>query len=579
MAAAADPEHLLERDVELARLAALLAEATAGSGAVAAIEGPPGIGKTALIEALHRRAVERGVRLLRARGRLLEAEMAFGVMRQLMEPVVLSAGAAERRRLLAGPARFGAGALGLPGGAAPDSEFAAIHGLYWLLANLAGRTPLLLTMDDVQWVDGPSLSWLAYLCPRAAELPLLVVVTAREGDPRARPLAVESVLGDAGTHRLALSAISPASVGVLVRRELGRAASAGFCSECWELTGGNPLYVRELLVAARTERLTGGDDSVVALRALASSAVGASVLGRLARMGPAAAELARAVAVLGSRHEVAVAAELAGLDPAAAELIADELAAAQILAPVRPLDFFHPVIGEAVYAGIAPGARRLAHRNAAAILDRSGVIDSVAAHLLMTGQAGDRWVVRRLSAAALGARERGAPEVAASYLRRALAEPADEAERPELLLRLGEAEWYTGQPGAIARLEQAAAQAREPTTAAAAAGALANAYVQSDQTDQAVRVLQRAIDRIGAADPQLALRLEGAAALAGIMDDRTAAAASRAADMLRASLDGPADAPVRLLVAAAGVAMRRAEPGRAVEQMIERALARRPIRH
>jgi hypothetical protein len=78
-------------------------------------------------------------------------------MRQLMEPVVLPAGAAERRRLLAGPARFGAGALGLPGGAAPDSEFAAIHGLYWLLANLAGRTPVLLTVDDVQWVDGPSL--------------------------------------------------------------------------------------------------------------------------------------------------------------------------------------------------------------------------------------------------------------------------------------------------------------------------------------------------------------------------------------------------------------------------------------
>ena len=106
-------------------------------------------------------------------------------------------------------------------------------------------------------------------------------------------------------------------------------------------------------------------------------------------MGPDAIELARAVAVLGSQHEVAVAAELAGLDPADAELIADELAAAQILAPARPLDFFHPLIGEAVYAGMALGARRLAHRRAAAILDRTGAADSVAAHLLMTGPAGD----------------------------------------------------------------------------------------------------------------------------------------------------------------------------------------------
>jgi predicted ATPase len=90
MAAVAGSERLLERDVELARLTALLAQAQAGSGAVAAIEGPAGIGKTALLEALRRQAADRGIRSLRARGRVLEAGMAFAVMRQLMEPVVLS---------------------------------------------------------------------------------------------------------------------------------------------------------------------------------------------------------------------------------------------------------------------------------------------------------------------------------------------------------------------------------------------------------------------------------------------------------------------------------------------------------
>jgi predicted ATPase len=419
MAPAAGSEGLLERDAELARLWALLGTATSGVGVVAAVWGPAGIGKTALVEALHEQATDRGVRVLRARGRVLETGMAFGVMRQLMEPVVLPAGAAERRRLLAGPARFGAGALGLPGGAAPDSEFAAIHGLYWLLANLAGRTPVLLTVDDVQWVDGPSLSWLAYLGPRAAELPVLMMVTARDQDAGARRPAAEAMLRDAAAHRFILSALSPASVAALVRRELGQAASAAFCAACWELTSGNPLYVRELLAAVRTAGLTGSEDNVVALRALASSAVGASVLARLAGMGPDAVELAQAVAVLGSRHEVAVAAELAGLHPAAAELIADGLAAAQILTAARPLDFVHPLIGEAIYAGIAAGARRLAHRRAATILDRTGATDSVAAHLLMTGPAGDEWVARKLSAAARAARERGAPEVAASYLLRA----------------------------------------------------------------------------------------------------------------------------------------------------------------
>ena len=250
----AGAERLLERDGELADLVGLLARSQAGRGAVAVIGGPPGIGKTALLDALRGHAAGRGVRSLRACGRVLEAGMAFAVLRQLLEPAVLSAAQPDRRRLLAGPARFGVGALGLPGGAAPDSEFAAVHGLYWLLANLAERTPLLMTVDDVQWVDGPSLAWLGYLLPRAAELPALVVLTARDPDTRRAP-AVDTLLTDPAVRRLALAALSPVSVGTLVRRDLGRGASAEFCAACVELTSGNPLYIRELLAAVRAEQL------------------------------------------------------------------------------------------------------------------------------------------------------------------------------------------------------------------------------------------------------------------------------------------------------------------------------------
>src|SRR5215469_5791472 len=536
MGAVAGAEPLLERDAELARLSALLEKAQAGSGSVVAVSGPAGIGKTELLAAAHRFAGDRGFRSLRARGRELEAGMAFSVVRQLLEQPVMSASAAERRRLLAGPARAGAGALGLAAGDAPASEFAAVHGLYWLCMNFADRQPLLLTVDDLQWVDGPSLSWLAYLGPRAAESPMLVVLTVREDDPRGRANSIAAGADDSLVHRMGLSALSIASVAALVRAELGPAASAGFCSACWELAGGNPLYVRELLAAARNEGLSGTDDSVTALRALASSAVGALVLGRLARLGPDAVSLAQALAVLGSQTEVGVAAELAGLEPTAAELTADGLAAAQILAPVRPLDFFHPVIGEAVYADLALGARRLAHRRAAAILDRTGAADRVAAHLLATGPAGDAWVVERLSAAAETAWKRGAAEVSASYLRRALTEPATPAQRTAILLRLGVADWAAGEPTAIGHLEDALNEARDVTAIAAAAGQLANAYLISDQADTAVAVLERAAARIRSMDPRLALRLDGAAALAGLMDDRTAPAALRAVDGLEASL-------------------------------------------
>jgi DNA-binding CsgD family transcriptional regulator len=567
---------LLERDAELARLSVLTDEAAAGRGTVVAIEGPAGIGKTELLAAARRQAVGRGFRSLAARGRELESGMAFAVVRQLLEPPVMSAGPGERRRLLAGPARGGAGALGLAAGAAPASEFAAVHGLYWLCVNLAERTPLLLTVDDLQWVDGPSLAWLGYFARRVAELRVLVVVTVREGDPRTREPAVAAVVGDPAVHRAGLWPLSRASVTTLVRRELGRAVSAEFCSACWTLAGGNPLYVRELLAASRAQGLRGTVDDVGTLRAVAPAAVGASVLARMARMRPDMIELARALAVLGSQYEVAVAAELARLDPVAAELAADELAAAQILAPTRPLDFFHPLIGEAVYADLGLGARRLAHRRAAAILDRAGAADRVAVHLLATGPSGDAWVAGRLSLAAGNAHERGAPEVAARYLRRALDEPVRPEERPELLLRLASAEWYTGQPTAIAHLEEALESAHDVSTIATAAGRLANAYVASDRADIGVAVLRRAIDRIRPADPLLALRLEGASALAGVVDDGTAPDALRTVDRLRARLDELDDPPVRLLVVLAQVMMRRAQSADQAKRLVEQVLAREP---
>lgn len=576
-AAAADP-LLFERDAELERLESMLAQASAGGGAVVRVSGPAGIGKSELLTAIRKRAAKQGLQSLSACGRELEIEMAFAVVRQLLEPAVLSADPAQRRRLLRGPARAGAGVLGLAAGAAPDSEFGAIHGLYWLCANLAERGPLLLTVDDTQWLDGPSLSWLGYFGRRAAELPVLVVTSVREGDPLSRTPAVLAVTNDPGVQPMALAPLSADSVAALVRRQLSEGVSTEFCTACWELSRGNPLYVRELLATARTERLAGGAADAAALRAAAPAAIGASVLARLTRMGPEAVSVARALAVLGSHHEVAVTAELADLDVIAAELLADALGAAQILAPTRPLDFFHPLIREAVYADIPLGARRLMHRQAAAILDRTGAVDRVAAHLLATGPAADAWVTGRLSAAAENAQERGAPEVAASYLRRALAEPPDAAERPALMQRLGSAEWYSGQPAAIAHLEEALEAARDLPTIVAAAHVLGNAYVICDRIDMTVAVLQRAIDRVSPADPLLALQLSSVSAWAGLLDDRTALDAMRTVDELHARLDEFPD-PVRVLVAAAQVTIRRtqsADAAHRAEWLVEQVLARKP---
>jgi len=259
-----------------------------------------------------------------------------------------AASAGERRRLVDGVAAVGARALGVEAGEPPTDRFAAVHGLYWLCANRAERGPLVGVIDDVQWVDDPSLAWLGYVARRAGDLALVLVLGLRSGDPGGERRELEGLVRDRRVERIAVGSLSALAVGGIVRTQFDEDAEEPFCAAGWELSGGNPLLVRELLAAAREEGLSARAGSVQALHLIAPSAVGTSVLARLGRFGGDAVALARAVAVLGDGAEVVLAARLADLEPAVAELTADRLAGAQILAPVRPLEFFHPLIGAAI---------------------------------------------------------------------------------------------------------------------------------------------------------------------------------------------------------------------------------------
>src|SRR3954468_21760294 len=145
--------RLLERDEELRELDLLLDEAVdRRRGRLVLIEGPPGIGKTRLLDALRSRARERGAAVVSARASELDRDFPFGVVRQLFEAVV----ARERAELLDGAAARARPLFdSVPAsGAASSPESPAVelfHGLYWLVANLAERTPLLLTIDDIHW--------------------------------------------------------------------------------------------------------------------------------------------------------------------------------------------------------------------------------------------------------------------------------------------------------------------------------------------------------------------------------------------------------------------------------------------
>jgi AAA ATPase domain len=165
-------DQIVGREGELAALAELVSAAAVGSPRFLVVEGPLGIGKSALLSAAAVIAERAGARVLRAWGNAEERDLAFGVAGQLFELALDGEPQQERRVWLRGPAAAAPMILSLgarPGGPAgkPDPQ-AASRAVYWLTANIARRTPLVVVVDDLQWADPDSLRWLLHLFPAAA---------------------------------------------------------------------------------------------------------------------------------------------------------------------------------------------------------------------------------------------------------------------------------------------------------------------------------------------------------------------------------------------------------------------------
>jgi hypothetical protein len=379
-----------------------------------------------------------------------------------------------------------------------------MHGLYWLVANLAARRPLLLLADDLHWWDVPSLRFLAYLIPRVEELPVTVVAAARLGEPGADG----ELLGHISRAPGAL-VTAPGPLSERATRELAVACFADadeeFCVSCHRATGGNPLLLRELLAALASERDEAGRGLAARVSELGPLSVLRAVIPRLARLGPGAVDLARAVAVLGVSAELRHAAALAGLDAERAAALADELAAAEILTGASPLGFAHPIVGAAIYADMPAASRARWHARAARLLDSGGArAGQVAAQVLVSGPMADMFAVEALRAAAAEAVAQGAPETAVSYLARALAEPPPRDERVPLLLDLAAAQAQTDDRAAMGTLTRALAESRDPCERARAAVPLGNLLMLAGQMDAGEQVMAAAFAELDALADQTA---------------------------------------------------------------------------
>lgn len=584
---------LLEREAELAAVDHALTDLCGSdpgdpsgtrTGGVIAFAGPGGLGKTALLGEMRRRAAHRGCTVMSARGGEHEQGAAFHVVRQLFQPVLATTGEEEHRRILGSWYDIVAPAVGLVvsgSGGAPDPQ-GVRDGLDWLVTRFAvEHAPVVMILDDVHWADPESLDWLLRFAARAVDLPLLLAVGYRPEDLTADAAAVRGLTERQGSRPHVLAPLTPAGVGRIVRDVLGEEADEAFCRECWAVTGGNPFEVVELTAKVRDRDLKPQTVNLGALRELVAAAKDSGLGDRLTRLGTAAVRLAWAVAVLGIEATPSLTANVAGLsETETAEQVA-RLADARILAPPRqgdrgaqPLEFLHPLIATAVYQAI-PGALRVAmHGQAATVVLAAGLGSAAAGrHLLEMHPEGDSWVVRHLREAAREYLRAGAPDAGRRCLARALREPPAPEERAAVLYELGCSAQLT-EPSVTVNHLRAALE--EPDLGSdlreAITYRLAQAYGHSGRMEEAAQVVAAEVPRATSARTRLRMQAEQFMWSMFRADEKESPARSRRLARLADHLTGRGMAERYLLGLRAWDAMTRGEPAATALYYAEEAL-------
>ena len=314
----------------------------------------------------------------------------------------------RRERALAGAAAPAAAVFGEAAMAEGDASFAALHGLFWVALNLAAEGPLMLAIDDLHWCDRPSLRFVAYLARRLEGQPILVAATIRTGEPGTDVALLGEIAHDPSTVAVRPVPLSADAVRALVRERLGAEADEPFCAACHAATGGNPLFLRQLLTALEADHVKPDAAHAGVVLEIGPRAVSRTVIMRLARLSEDAIAVARAVAVLTESATLPAVAALTGLSEARVADATGTLARAEILRREAPIAFVHALVRDAVYLELPLGERELQHERAARVLlDAGAPPEQVAAHLLTAPRRGQVWVAEQLREAGRAAVTRG----------------------------------------------------------------------------------------------------------------------------------------------------------------------------
>jgi DNA-binding CsgD family transcriptional regulator len=440
-------EPLVGRYVELGFLQDRLAAARACAGQVVLVCGAAGIGKTRLVEEL---AASAG-----------DVQVGWGAALDDAGMPPLWPWARAVRDLpapSAAVAAIAAGAVQSRYGSAEDAAAAAFAADTQVVDALAeqarpGRA-LLLVLDDLQWADGATLRLLGRVAREVRRLPLLIVGTQRDPGGGSRPGSPAPGVGDV----LNLRPLTPTESAALLSGAVGNADPEAV-RRAAELSGGSPLYLKTMSRVA-AEQLRGREPWTETVGE--SPELGHLVAAAMRSAGPDTARTVQALSVLGAEAELALLAQLLGLDSptAAFELLLPAVPAGLIEglpASAKRARFAHSLVRAATYASLSPQHRAALHRRAAELLaplavardDRAG---AVAQHWDRAGEPARaaEWAVRAADAACAA----GAHKEAVAYLTLALdtidTHPGPgqiAADRADLLLSLAREQYLAGRVG------------------------------------------------------------------------------------------------------------------------------------
>jgi DNA-binding CsgD family transcriptional regulator len=374
------------REAELAAIEDAFERAQDGFAALV-FEGEAGIGKTTVWREGIRRAADRGYRVLQCRAATAETRLSYAALADLLVDLdddlydVLPT--PQRRAIDVALLRADAD------GVAPQRR-AVATAVISLLRRLRERRPLLLGVDDVQWLDLASARTLEYALRRLDDLPVVALLTRRSG-PEEEPSTLLASVPPERLSRCALGPMGLAGLHTLVKGQLGVAVPRPLLVRIARTSGGNPFYALELVRSVRTESGLVRDELPDDLRRL--------LLARLRRLPPATRDALLTASALTS--------------PTTTLVAETDLAPAETAGVVRIVDgrveYTHPLLAAAVYASATSSRKRQLH---ARLANEVADAEERARHLALATPQADENVARLVEAGAARARQRGAPDAA-----------------------------------------------------------------------------------------------------------------------------------------------------------------------